>query len=264
MPQNLNSRQHRKEERRIARILDGELQRNEEIGAVLPIQMEDVEDLMYQHHFLWTGVATSMESAKDVVEKLRPELQSTVSQYSASGIMLFVETDKAFTSGGERHELVLQLREIAGGNDVDIAINIRTCDSDNKIITCRAALVGNAQYVIGEVYEDFGQYEMVLYKSDNKDEGHLILAFYSDDEFTLARYDWGKFEYNRSGRTDDCHHFDKDNTKRLCDALHVRRPKTLLKSIRRRFAARFPENSDSELLGFCHKKGIEFNSDFHY
>ena len=65
-------------------------------------------------------------------------------------------------------------------------------------------------------------------------------------------------------RTDDCHHFDKENTKRLCDALRVYSPKTLLKSIRRRFAARFPENSDSELLGFCHKKGINYESDFHY
>lgn len=219
MPQNLNSRQHRKEERRIAKILDGELQRNEEVAAVLPIQMAEVDDLLYLHHFLWTGIATSMESAKEVVEKLRPELQSMVSQYSVSGIMLFVELDKASTRGGELNDLVLQLKEIAGGNNVDIAINVRTCNSVNKIITCRAALVGNPKYVDGEVYEDFGQYEIVLYKSENEDAGHLILASYSEDELTLSRYDWGKFEYNRFGRTDDCHHFDKENTKRLCDAL---------------------------------------------
>ena len=250
-------------EKREAKSLQAEFGRNADKETLTIITEQVFSDMVSGHHLLWHGAAASTTSASVIVDQLKNEILARKRDYDVSGMFLFIDVDKDYTTMSE----VLALRNgvaSMAGVDADVSINIIVEDSYIKSMACRVYLVGNPKYVNGEVYEDFGQYEIVLYKSDNKDEGHLILAFYSDNEFTLARYDWGKFEYNRSGRTDDYHHFDKDNTKRLFDALHVRCPETLLKSIRRCFAVRFPQYSDSKFLEFCPKKGIKYRSDFHY
>lgn len=251
-------------EHRIAKKLDEELRRNEEMGTVVAIEESMVEDLMFNHHLLWTGIANSNTSADEVIDKLRPEIKQIMEEYDVSGMMLFVEVDKAFTREGEIGNLVQGLRNVAGGPDTDMGINIRTRDSHIKYITCRAALIGNPKYISGEVYEDFGQLEILLFLSDDKEKGHEILASYRNGELTLSRYDWGAYEYNRMGQTDDHHCFDRENTAKLFPALHVKAPRALLRIIRRRFASRFPSMADSEFLGFCRKTGIKFDSDYHY
>ena len=251
-------------ERRIAKGLNTELQRNEENGVLVPMSKADVDDIMYEHHFLWTGIANSNASAQEVMAKLRPEMEKIGSEYAVSGLLLFLEMDKAFTLEGEIQDLVQQLIGIAGGNDVDTAINIRTRESHIKSITCRAALIGNPKYVKGEVYYDFGQYEIMLYESDDEERGHLIVASIADEEFTLSRYDWGKYEYNSFGRTDDHHYFNRDNTRRLYEVLHRRNPDALLRTIRERFTSPLSVNSDTNFLEFCRRQGIQFDSDFHY
>lgn len=251
-------------EHRIARKLDEELRRNEEVGTVVAIEEAVVADLMFNHHLLWTGIANSNTSIGEVIDKLRPELERTMDEYDVSGMMLFLEVDKAFTREGEIGELVNELRRIVGGQETDMGLNIRTRDSHIKYITCRAALIGNPKYINGEVHEDFGQLEILLYVSDDEKKGHEILASYNDGKLTLSRYDWGAYEYNRMGQTDDHHFFDKENTDKLFSALHVKKPRALLRTIRRRFASRFPSLADHEFLGFCRNKGICFDSDYHY
>lgn len=251
-------------EHRIAKKLDEELRRNEEVGTVVAIEEAVVEDMMLDHHFLWTGIANSNTSAGEVVDKLRPEIVRVLEEYDVSGMMLFLEVDKAFTREGEIEVLVQELRRIAGGQETDMGINIRTRDSHIKYITCRAALIGNPKYISGEVFEDFGQLEILLFASDDKEKGHLILASYNEGQLTLSRYDWGVYEYNRTGQTDDHHCFDKENTDLLFQALHVKKPRALLRTVRRRFASRFPSMADVEFLGFCRKMGIKFDSDYHY
>lgn len=250
-------------EHRIAKKLDKELRRNEEMGTVVAIEEAEVATLMFDHHFLWTGIANSNTSAKEVIDKLRPEMERITNEYDVSGMMLFLEVDKAFTRQGEAEEIAHELRRIAGGEDTDMEINIRTRDSHIKYITCRAALIGNPKYVNGEVYEDFGQLEILLYASDDEKKGHEILASYEDGKLTVSRYDWGAYEYNQKGKTDDHHYFDKENTDQLFQALHVKQPKALLRTIRRRFASRFPSMADQEFLGFCQDRGIRFESLYH-
>lgn len=250
-------------EHRIAHKLDEELRRNEEVGTVIAIEEPVVADLMFNHHLLWTGIANSNTSAGEIVDKLRSEMERVVQEYDVSGMMIFLEVDKAFTREGEIGELVQNLRTIAGGQETDMGLNIRTWDSHIKYITCRVALIGNPKYISGEVHEDFGQLEILLYVSDDTEKGHEILASYGDGKLTLSRYDWGAYEYNRMGQTDDHHFFDKENTDKLFSALHVKKPKALLRTIRRRFASRFPSMADHEFLSFCRNKGINYDSDFH-
>lgn len=254
----------REVEHRIAKGLDTELRRNEENGVLYPMTKADVDDIMYNHHFLWTGIASSNTSAEEVIAKLRSEMERIRFEYAVSGLLLFIEMDKAHTREGETQDLVQNLIGIAGGKDVDTTINIRTRESHIKSITCRAALIGNPKYVKGEVYYDFGQYEIMLHESDDEDCGHLIVASIEDEEFTLSRYDWGKYEYNRFGRTDDHHYFNRDNTRKLYEALHRKNPDALLKTIRKRFASPISGTSDTTFLEFCRRKGIQFDSDYHY
>lgn len=248
----------------IAKGLDKEIMRNREIDVLSPLTNSDVFDVMYEHHFLWSGIARSNTSADEVLTQLRPEMEQTGSEYAVSGLILFLEVDKAFTCEGEIHNLVQALIGIAGGKDIETAISTRIRESHIKSITCRAALIGNPKYIKGEVYYDLGKYEILLHESDNKKSGHMIVATIEDEQFTLARYDWGKYDYSPSGRTDDHHYFDRDNTRRLYEALHRKNPDALLRSIRKRFASSYSEDSDTAFLEFCRKQGIRCKSDYHY
>lgn len=251
-------------EHRIAKKLDEELKRNEQVGTVHAIEEHVVADLMYKHHFLWTGISNSNTSAEEVIDKLRPEMKRIMAEYDVSGMMLFVEVDSAFTRGGEIRNLIDSLRDIVGRQETDIGFNLRTRDSYTKYITCRAALIGNPKYICGEIHEDLGKLEILLYVSDDCERGHEILASYEDGRFTLFRYDWGAYEFNRMGKTDDQHYFDEENTKKLFSSLHVKNPRAFLRTLRKRFASRLPSMADEALLGYCRKAGIMFESDYHY
>lgn len=215
-------------ERRIAKGLIAEFQRNEENGVALPVSKADIDEILCKHHFLWTGIANSNESADEVLAKLRPEMEQVGSEYAVSGLLLFLEMDMRITRMDEIQDLVQKFMGVVGGRDVDTAINIRTRESHIKSITCRAALIGNSKYVDGEVYNDFSQYEVMLHESD------------------------------------DHHYFNKDNTRRLYEALQRKNPDALLRNICKRFASSFSEDSDTTFLEFCRRQGIQFDSDFHY
>ena len=81
-----------------------------------PLTNSDVFDVMYEHHFLWSGIARSNTSADEVLTQLRPEMEQIGSEYAVSGLILFLEVDKTFTCEGEIHNLVQALIGIAGGN----------------------------------------------------------------------------------------------------------------------------------------------------
>ena len=197
-------------------------------------------------------------------EKLSPGLKKETDKYDLSGLILFFEIDRQFTTMGEVERLKAMLSKLAGA-DVEVLVNVRLTNSYIKFITCRAVLVGNPKYIKGEVYEDFGDYEILLYEDTDKERGHIIVASFSaDKEFCLSRYDWGLYDYSSSGHTDDHHYFDAVNTEKLFAYFNIRRPDVLLRMIRRHFASDHPSMADSKFLDFCRKEGIEFQSDYHY
>lgn len=163
---------------------------------------------------------------------------------------------------GEVNNLKSRLKDMTG--DVEVLFNVRIRESFIKSMTCRVVLVGGPKYVKGEVFEDFGQFGILLYESEDKDCGHEIIASLVQGEFTLSRYDWGDFERNRRGETDDHHYFDMENTEKLFSALKVKKPEALLRVIRRRFASRRASCADQDFLAFCRKEGIEYKSDYNY
>lgn len=260
---NCQSRHQREMDIRIAGKLDAEMSRNEEVGAAIALDVDDICDMMIDHHFLWTDVANTTGSVSDIVKRFRPEIERTMKEFDVSGLILFVEVDNAYTTMGEVESLKQYFAQLVG-EGVDIAINVRTRDSYIKSVTCRATLIGSPKYVKGEVFHDYGRYEILLFESENKERGHVIVASYEDEEFTLSRYDWGEFDRNRSGQTDDHHYFDKESTAKLFASLQVKKPVALLRTIRRRFALTMPSSADSHLLAFCRKEGITYKSDYHY
>lgn len=249
---------------KIAKVLDKEMAQNEKAGALARLETEVLRDFVDGHHLLWAEIANSTNSIEEVYENLSPGMSREVARYDISGLILFFEVDKQFTTMGEVEQLKARLAELTG-KDVKVAVNIRLTNSYIKFITCRAVLVGNPKYIKGEVYEDFDRYEILLYEDSDKERGHLIVASYdTDKEFCLSRYDWGYYDYSRDGRTDDHHYFNVENTEKLFAALKVKTPDALLRTIRRRFASRFPSMADSELLEYCRQEGIAFHSDYHY
>lgn len=248
----------------IAKILDKELARNEEIGAVVAQNADTLLSVIDGHHLLWSEITNSTKSSEEVYNKLRQEMAREVGKYDVSGLLLFFEVDRRFTTMEEIESLKNRFSSILG-KDADIIINVRLTDSYIKYITCRVVLVGNPPFIKGEVYEDYGRHEILLYEGEDKKRDHVIVASYdTDNEFCLSRYDWGMYDYNSHGQADDHHYFDAENTAKLFAALRVKKPATLLRTIRKRFASRFPSRADSELLNFCRAKGIEFDSDYHY
>lgn len=249
---------------KIAKILDKELERNEKIGAVVAQDTDSLLPVIEGHHLLWSEITNSTKSAEEVYNKLGPEMEREIGKYDISGILLFFEVDRKFTTMGEIDGLKNRFSSIVG-KDADIVINVRLTDSYIKYITCRVVLVGNPPFIKGEVYEDFGRYEILLYEGEDEKRDHVIVASYgTDNEFCLSRYDWGMYDYSSRGQTDDHHYFDAENTAKLFAALRVKKPATLLRTIRKRFASRFPSMADSELLDFCRARRIEFDSDYHY
>ena len=248
---------------RIARKLDGELDRNATSGAVVAPDADAMRDMLCGRHLLWTDVAGTTRSVSEIVKRFRPEMDRTRREYDVSGLLLFVEVDKDFTTMGEVDSLKRRLADQAG-KGVEVALGVRLRDSFIKSVTCRATLVGGPRYVKGEVFEDFGRFEILLHESEDRHRGHVIVASYAEGEFALSRYDWGNFERNRRGETDDHHYFDSENTSKLVTVLRVSKPEALLRMIRRRFASRRPADADSCLLAFCRKEGIEYQSDYHY
>lgn len=178
---------------KIAKILDKELARNEKEGAIFQLEAAQLRDFVRGHHLLWSQIANSTNSIEDVFEKLSAGMKQEVAKYDISGLILFFDIDKQFTTMGEVDRLKAMLTNLAG--DIDAVVNIRLTNSYIKFITCRAILVGNPKYIKGEVYEDFGNYEILLHEDVDEDRGHLIVASYSaDKEFCLSRYDWGLYD----------------------------------------------------------------------
>ena len=243
---------------RIAKMVDGEMKRNMEIGASPTLDESSINRVLSGRHFLWAGIANSNSSASDVFRKLRREMDREKKDFDVQELLLFMEADKAFAT---QRELAFLKQRFAFhiGMDVPVSVNIRRNDSYIKYITCRAVLVGKQKYASGEICEDYGQHEVLLYESPDPDCGHLIVAYIDEGEFTLSRYDWGITVYDeRIGQKETHYYFDKENTKELFASLHIKKTDTLLKTVRRRFASEMPGNADVLFLDYCKKEGIDY------
>lgn len=250
---------------RIAAKLDEELSRNDEVETVISLDIDLVRSMLHRSHLLWTDVASTVRSTDEIVKRFRPEINRTKLEFDLSGLFLFFEVDRKFTTMGEVNNLKKRIAKMAGVDDM--AVNVRVKESFIKSITCRLVLLGSPKLLNkDEVFEDFGQYEILLYESEDQDQehGYIIIASVCQDKLTVSRYDWGDFERNRRGQTDDHHYFDEENTAKLFAALRVKKPSALLRTIRRRFASRLPSCADTRLLAFCRKEGIKYQSEYYY
>lgn len=250
-------------EKRASFYLQKEFDRTGDFQPIACITEQEYADMMDRHHILWHGAAASNTSASVIVDQLKREIEAEAREYDVSGMFLFVDVDKDYTTFSE----VLALRDgLASllGQDADVAMNLIVEDSYVKSMACRVFLIGNPKYVKGDVYMDFGRYEILLYESDDTERGHMIVASYEDEALTLARYDWGDYERNRHGQTDDHHYFDKQNTAKLCQVLHAKRPETLLRRLKDRFAYHMDSSADYYITQFCKNEGIAFHSEYYY
>ena len=250
-------------EKRETRSLKTEFNREGDFETLAAITEQEFSDMMEGHHLLWHGAGASNTSASVIVDHLKRDILDEKRKYDISGMLLFIDVDKDFTTMSE----VLALRDGLASlidQDADVSLNIIVEKSYVKSMACRVYLIGNPKYVKGDVYMDFGRYEILLYQSDDSERGHMIVASYKDEELTIARYDWGAYDYNRHGQTDDHHYFDKENTKKLCEALHAKRPATLLRKLKDRFARRMASSADYHIKDYCEKNGSECHSEYYY
>ena len=250
-------------EKRETRSLKTEFDREGDFETLAAISEQEYSDMLAGHHLLWHGAAASNTSSSVIVNQLKQDILAEKQMYDVSGMLLFMDVDKDFSTMSE----VLALRDgLASllGQDVDVSLNINVENSHVKAISCRVYLIGNPSHVKGDVYMDFGRLEVLLYQSEDTERGHMIVASYEDEELTLSRYDWGDYERNAHGQTDTHHYFDKENTGKLCHALHVTRPETLLRRLKLRFGHHAASSADYCIRQFCKDNGITFHSEYYY
>lgn len=250
-------------EKRERKNLLKEIERMEKADAVAVTGRSELSDIMEKRHILWHGSASSNTSAGAVVDKLKKEIEERMDEYDVKGMLIFLDVDSSFSTLSEitavRDGLADLLDEKAG-----VAMNVVAVQSHMKCISCRVYLFGNPRYLLGEVSLDFGRYEILLYQSEDRETGYLITASYQDGELTVSRYDWGRYDRNSSGQTDEHLYFDKDNTAKLCEVLKVKRPETLLRKLKSRFAAGGRSSTaDESIRHFCSSKGVEYESRFY-
>ena len=247
---------------KVSKTLDAELARNREIGAVTEIRYDTIAEMVRGKHLLWTAISSTTRSASEIINRFKPEMTPILNEYNVNDLVLFIETDKT-TTREEVDALRRRFKTIVG-KSVHIRVNHRVNDSLIRVITCRAVLVGTSRFETGHVYEDYGQYEILLFESENPEHGHAIAAMYTQEGlFTLCRWDWGAYEYNWRGQTDDGHFFDAENTRKFFEALHARKPETFLRRLLR-FTYPVPSSADRKLLDFCDNHNILYTSDYHY
>lgn len=224
------------------------------------ITRERLDALWTDHHLLGYSAASSNSSIEDLVEEMESDINDGWGRYDYSGALLFVSLDDRFSSLEEIADLKKRIPSILG-SDIDLATDIIIRPAAIKSISCRLYLFGNPKYVDGEVFYDFGKYEVLLYETEDRKRGHILVAHYYEDELTISRYDWGDYEANRQGTTDEHYYFDKENTEKFFAALKAKRPETFLKRLRDRFPSeRLGSRVTSKITGFCKERGI----DYHY
>ena len=252
-----------RKESRVKKALINEFGRVEELKPAITIPPHEVGDIMQGHHLLWRGAASSYTSVSEVVDKLKQEVLRQKDDYDVSGMILFVDVDKDFTTMSEIDAVRDGLFALIGRDDAKICTILTQEESHVKFLACRLFLIGNPKCILGEVFLDFDTFEILLYTSDDEKRGHMTIASYEDDELTISRYDWGDYERNRRGQTDNHLYFDKENTARLREILKASRPETLLRTLKRRFARdTFASDADTRIKIFCDNAGIEYDSRF--
>lgn len=250
-----------RKEKRVKKELINEFGRIEELKPAITIEPREVGDMIQRHHLLWRGAASSYSSAGEVVDKLKQEVLRQKDDYDVSGMILFMDVDRDFTTMSEIESVRDGLYAIIGRKDARFGMILTTERSHIKFLACRLFLIGNPKCILGELFLDFGKFEILLYTSDNEKRGHMIIASYEDDELTISRYDWGDYERNRRGETDDHLYFDKENTAKLCDELKVKRPESLLRALKKRFASgSLAACADNRIKNYCDNADIQYDS----
>ena len=223
------------------------------------ITRERLDAIWTHHHLLGYTAASSNSSIEDLVVKMESDINDSWGKYDYSGALLFVSLDDRFSSLEEIADLKKRIPSILG-SDIDLATDIIIRPAAIKSISCRLYVFGNPKYVDGEVFYDFGKYEVLLYETEDRKRGHILVAHYYEDELTISRYDWGDYEAKRQGTTDDHYYFDKENTEKFFAALKAKRPETFLKRLKDRFAGGTRASNAAELISeFCNGRGIAYH-----
>lgn len=253
------------DEKRTMKILQTEFD-NEQKYKLLSeeITQERLDAIWTHHHLLVYTAASSNSSIEDLVVKMESDINDGWDKYDYSGALLFVSLDDRFSSLEEIADLKKRIPSILG-SDIDLATDIIIRPAAIKSISCRLYVFGNPKYVDGEVFYDFGRYEVLLYKTEDWKRGHILVAHYYEEELTISRYDWGDYEANRQGTTDDHYFFDKENTEKFFAALKAKRPETFLKRLKDRFAGETRASiAESIIASFCKKRGIDYHHECYF
>ncbi len=222
------------------------------------ITRERLDALWTDHHLLGYSAASSNSSIDELVVKMDGDFNDGRGKYDYSGALLFVSLDPRFSSIEEIAALKKRIPSILGC-DIDLATDIIITPAAIKSISCRLYVFGNPKWVDGEVFYDFGKYQVLLYESEDRKRGHMLVAHYYDAQLTVSRYDWGDYEANREGTTDDHYYFDKENTQKFFAALKAKRPETFLKRLKDRFAGGTRAGNAAELISeYCKGRGIAY------
>ena len=247
-------------EKREQKNLLKEMKRLDEVDTIVVIGSAELSDMMDKRHLLWHGAASSNTSASVIVNKLKKEIEEPMEEYDVKGMLIFLDVDSTFSTLSEIIAVRDGLAEILD-DGAEVAINVVAEKSHIKNLSCRVYLVGNPKYILGEVNMDFGRYEVLLYQSEDREVGHLTVASYRDGELTISRYDWGRYDRSSDGHTDEHLYYDKENTAKLCKVLNVKRPETLLRKLKSRFATgRCAGSAEARIRRFCSDVGVKCES----
>lgn len=250
-------------EKREKKNLRKEMARLESADTIAVTGSAELYDLMEERHILWHGAASSNTSASVIVDKLKMDIEEQMEEYDVKGMLIFLDVDSTFSTLSEITAVRDGLAKLLD-DGADVAMNVVAEKSHIKSLSCRVFLFGNPKYIRGEVYLDYGRYEILLYQSEDRDVGYLIVASYRDGELTISRYDWGRYDRNRSGQTDEHFYYDKENTAKLCEALNIKRPETLLRKLKSRFAAGYKASrADDSIRRFSSGVGVKCESRYY-
>lgn len=252
------------EDGRNRKVLEREMERNAKVEADVRIGEPTVAGCLEGRYLLWTDLASSYASADDVAKKLLPDLKRFVGkkEKDIETVLLFVETDRDFTSPDELEELREDILMIVSKDvlfPVTVHVNLRRRPSAMKFITCRVMLVGNPWFLIGGICGDRSGAHEVLLEMTTGEAGKgrvgMVIASCEDGELTLSRYE---------GMVEDHHFFDAENTVRLQEVYEADDSDSLLTELWEE--ALQPENrpADKRLLAKCDRLGIRYHSECYY
>ena len=200
---------------------------------------------------------SSYVSYEEVERKLSPEIIRVSKQADVEVMLLFIESDRDFTTDEERSALIRDLSKLV--ECMTVAVNIRTRPSAIRFLTCRCFLSGEPWFLKGKITEGSDRSQEVLLEKTCIEEIEV------HDRLVVASCDW-KGDLTLSvyqGIVHDHHFFDADTAK-LQDAFGAEDREDLLLALLDMSRTRSESTIDQRILDFCNGNNIHYQSEYYY